>query len=275
MLQVHHKFKTVQICRFSKEICFMRCKGSACLKTVPQSTTAVHCLTRWSLSQWLGLLSFASGFHKLALKINVRLWRQPDLFAESRYEKVRVWVSNTGDKKVRFVFRKWYVFKVIISQSLQRWHVFEADVPDYCSAREFSCCQWKDCQWIAKYEQEPPGNFQENCLNIQIYWNILKVFTLGHTHKRMSDYIRTNKFDNVQIYLNRKLKRMNVRITFVQEFYIYSDIQIFSDTSIHSYHICINFFIRIYLNIRLYHFYTNILHQKVQKWNGLNCSHED
>ena len=37
--------------------------------------------------------------------------------------------------------------------------------------------------------------FIENCANIRMCSDIRLVFALYHTHERMSEYIRTNKFD--------------------------------------------------------------------------------
>merc|ERR1712139_282311 len=54
----------------------------------------------------------------------------------------------------------------------------------------------------------------ENCMNIRIYSNIRLGFTLYHTHQRMSEYIRTNKFDTNEcpnIFIKEKLIPTNVR----------------------------------------------------------------
>ena len=62
----------------------------------------------------------------------------------------------------------------------------------------------------------------ENCTNIRIYSNIRPGFTLKHTHQRMSEYIRTNKFDTnecLNIFVKEKLIQTNVRI-YIRDQYI-------------------------------------------------------
>ena len=60
-------------------------------------------------------------------------------------------------------------------------------------------------------------------MKIQIYLNIRLFFTLYHTtDERMSEYIRTNKFDTNEfpnIFVKEKLIRTNVRI-YIRDQYI-------------------------------------------------------
>ena len=70
----------------------------------------------------------------------------------------------------------------------------------------------------------------ENCTNIWIYSIIRQGFTLKHTHQRISEYIRTNKFDTNEcpkIFVKEKLIRTNVRIYICDQY-----IRIYSSHSV-------------------------------------------
>ena len=136
------------------------------------------------------------------------------------------------------------------------------------------------------------------------HWSLWSLIMLIHTWMCCSYYDRLLIMgDDMLIIAMNRLVIMHdqwhihvIMNIIVNPIWMYSYIQIFSDTNIRSYHIRIICLIRIYSDIRSYHFFdTNIfgysfvsffnsnifkrkikgVRQQVQKINGSNCSHAD